>query len=314
MKFVAATHNIMDGLLWPELLLHYSKMQTTLAHPLGILTIQENVTVSVEDASATQHDRATGTVKTKKTEKTENTTTCAHLIASALGSEFRVLSNETKDSRLATVYNSRLFQLVGEPLVFELPRLAHLPLWNKLFIKSGQIEQKNALVCDFQWCGSAPPPRAATTSSIPSTLRCINFHLDAAGDNRHRITQMASMRELTSSTTVAATIVSGDTNIFSVRNGVQAKDLNTAIGSLGSLLSAKDQHGQSVTHRPTHWFSRANEPTAIHQFGVFLGKMGLDLPQCYDVILTDLTVVDRAQISTPDCSDHDIVHVTIEHT
>jgi hypothetical protein len=133
-------------------------MQTTLAHPLGILTIQENVTVSVEDASATQHDPATGTAKTKKT---ENTTTCAHLIASALGSEFRVLSNETKDSRLATVYNSRLFQLVGEPIVFELPRLAHLPLWNKLFIKSGQIEQKNALVCDFQWCGSAPPPKSS---------------------------------------------------------------------------------------------------------------------------------------------------------
>jgi len=62
--------------------------------------------------------------------------------------------------------------------------------------------------------------------------------------------------------------------------------------------------------RPTHWFARQNEGKFIHQTGVLLGKLGIDLPRRYDVICTNLPVSARGQVATPD-SDHDLVWARI---
>ena len=65
--------------------------------------------------------------------------------------------------------------------------------------------------------------------------------------------------------------------------------------------------------RPTHFFSRANEPFPAHQLGVFLGKyFGMDRPQCYDVVLTNMKTVERGQIITANCSDHDLVYAVLQ--
>ena len=312
MKFIAASHNIMDGRLWKELLRHYSALDKTLTKPLGLLNIQENVTIP-------------------QIKNVHNSTTCANLIANALGSEFKVLANEVKDPRLAIIYNSNLFTLVGKPSVLRLPRLERLPMWNKLFIKSGKVEQKNALVCDFQRrkvmdagseINSSISSSLSTklTPSPPSILRCINFHLDAAGDNEHRKRQMAGITSAmvphdqasNDSSRQINYIISGDTNIFHFSNKLQLQHLKSAVDCLSPIISMNDNDRQ-VFDRPTHWFARANEPTMVHQAGVFLGKyFGIDKPQCYDVVLTNLNVVCRGQISTPDCSDHDLVYACIE--
>ena len=305
----------MDGRLCRELLQHYSRLGSTVNHPVGMINVQENVIVTSSAApllSVPLQSRRHQCDEVVTNEiQTQVTTTCADLIARTLGVEYSVASDTTKDPRLATVYNSRLFELVESKIV-ELPRLSSLPTWNKLFIKSGQVEQKHALVCDFVPNNNTP--------GTPIVLRNINFHLDAAGNNQHRKRQMASLLSVMaapSAIDLASApnhhIVSGDTNIFHMSHTVQQDVLQSAIESLSPFVSLLASDGQELNlDSPTHFFSRANEPTMIHQAGVFVGKhFGIDLPQCYDVVLTNLQVCDRGQVATPDCSDHDLVFATL---
>jgi hypothetical protein len=326
MRFGAATHNIMDGVLWKKLLRHYVDLNVSLSHhPLGILNLQENVQVQPDEPLSTS-------TSTPSLSSTKRKTTCADLIAQALGSDYQVISMPSKDARLATIYNTKHFQLVGKPHVFKLPRLATLPTWNKIFIKSGQIEQKNALVCDFQ-CISNETKRDKPASII----RNINFHLDAAGNNQHRTKQMQSLltamkmntgaknRETDNTTGTEEVklndietklissplhhIISGDTNIFHLSNTQQQVELKNALDCLLPMVSSDDIE----LTRPTHWFARANENSAIHQLGVFVGNyLGIDRPQAYDVVLTNLKIIKRGQISTDDCSDHDLVYAVVD--
>jgi hypothetical protein len=286
-----------------------------------MISVQENVEMppSSEPLSTTTTTMDSEALEVESNEVVPRVTTCADLIARVLGAEYRVASDATKDARLATVYNNRMFRLVGSPNAVELPRLNTLPAWNKLFIKSGKVEQKHALVCDFvpRWVVGQRDETAGTSSSV---LRSVNFHLDAAGSNRHRKRQMASLLPLMSMPSSINSgcapnhhIVSGDTNIFHVSNATQKVELQSAIESLSPFVSLVESDGSALKlDTPTHFFARGNEPTMLHQAGVLVWRhFGVDRPQCYDVVLTSLQVCDRGQVSTPDCSDHDLVFATL---
>ena len=316
MRFVAATHNIMDGLFLKKLLRHYADVGSTVSHDFGILCLQENVTIIDKNDSKLEQEQTLSVAKSHDLAPPTMFTSCAELIANTLGKQYHVAAAASDDSRLATVYNSKLFDLVGKPTIFKLPRLSSLPVWNKLFIKSGAVEQKHALVCDFRLRDDH------YDNGGGQIIRSINFHLDAAGNNQHRIEQMSSLlhamrmapaRDLTDSKDAIcyAHVVSGDTNIFHLDNDTQRMHLQCAVDCLHPFIPT--DHKSDLFARPTHFFSRANEPFPAHQLGVFLGKyFGKDRPQCYDVVLTNMKTVERGQIITANCSDHDLVYAVLQ--
>ena len=142
---------------------------------------------------------------------------------------------------------------------------------------------------------------ARRRGGAPFAAAC--FHLDTAGGNAHRATQVeaiaAALRERDLH---GAFVACGDTNAFALRRQPEAL---TALLAPLAALGAVDPGT-----RPTHYFARQNEPKLPHRTGVLLGKLGLDLPRRYDVICTNLPVAERGQVVTPD-SDHDLVWARI---
>jgi endonuclease/exonuclease/phosphatase family metal-dependent hydrolase len=130
------------------------------------------------------------------------------------------------------------------------------------------------------------------------------FHLDTAGGNRHRATQVDAIATTLSERNLHHEFVAcGDTNAFAWRR--QPAVLSRLLAPLAAL-GATDPDS-----RPTHFFARQNEPKLPHKIGVLLGKLGIDLPRRYDVVCTNLPVTERGQVVTPD-SDHDLVWARIE--
>ena len=283
-RFLAASHNIMDGHRAFQLFPYYKTLGDGSTPPVGFCCIQEDVPFFGKTSIF-----------------------LSHVLAACLGPQFRTIKSR-REPRLATIYNEVLLRAVAPPTVVDLPRLETLPAWNKLFIRGGKVEQKRGLVIDFQ------PIPAATSATRIATLRVVNFHLDAAGHNRHRLGQLdfltkaASLLPPPAQSRGVAYALAGDTNIFHPSLRVQQDCLLTAMHMVHGTIPLS-AYGPEV-QAPTHWFSRADEPMPVKQVGVVLGKyFGLDLPQCYDVILAsaNTTVHSRNTVSTPDASDHDLV-------
>jgi len=99
-------------------------------------------------------------------------------------------------------------------------------------------------------------------------------------------------------------ITCGDTNAFHLLRRTQQSDLARMLRPLRELSIGVPQ---DECHWPdTHFFARADEPKWAHQLVVAFGRLGIDFPRCYDVILTNLQVERRGQLCTP-ASDHDLV-------
>ncbi len=283
-RLLGLSHNIMDGQHAFRLFPYYKTLGKKSTVPVGFCCIQEDVRILGKSSIF-----------------------LSHAIAAYLGPQFRTIKSR-KEPRLATIYNSMLLRAVALPTVVPLPRLETLPAWNKLFIRGGKVEQKQGLVIDFQ------PTHATVACTSTAALRVVNFHLDAAGDNKNRLAQLDFLSKASASLPLSAQsqylayALAGDTNIFHPRNSTQQDCLKNAIDIVGVQIPL-NPYGPDV-RTPTHWFSRADEPMPIKQVGVFLGEyFGLDLPQCYDVILAgaNITVHSRSTISTADASDHDLV-------
>jgi hypothetical protein len=60
----------------------------------------------------------------------------------------------------------------------------------------------------------------------------------------------------------------------------------------------------------THYFARANEPKVPQQVVVAAGRLGLDLPGVFDVVATNMQVLDRHHWTIAS-SDHDCVAATV---
>jgi hypothetical protein len=256
---VIASHNLMHGLRLQALIPHHIALRDD--RGLDLLCLQEDRFLTRnEDVPSTR-------------------------IAAALGADYRVVRDDGCPG-LAFVFNAGTLTCDG-PSIVPLPLLAALNAFERLYIVGGKAKQKCALLAGWRVRDGGARFAAAC------------FHLDTAGGNEHRTTQIEAIAvALRERNLHAAFVACGDTNAFAWRG--QSEALKALLAPLAAL------GGVDPETRPTHYFARQNEPKLPHRIGVLLGKIGIDVPRRYDVICTNLPAPDRGQVVTPG-SDHDLV-------
>jgi len=267
---IVATHNLMHGLRIEGLIPHYLALHE--AEGLDLLCLQE--------------DRYLAGVGSEGDERPS-----ARIVA-ALGGPYQLVRDDGCPG-LCLIYDSRTLSCRARSVV-PLPRLGRLAWFEKLYIVGGKTKQKYVLLAEMQPHGGGP------------VFAAVCFHLDTAGGNAHRLTQMQAVAEaLEERGLQRRAIACGDTNAFAWRRQPEALGkLLAPLRDLGAVDS--EPAAQGAKTRATHFFARQNEPKLPHRTGVLLGKIGLDLPRRYDVVCTSLPVSRRGQVATPD-SDHDLV-------
>jgi endonuclease/exonuclease/phosphatase family metal-dependent hydrolase len=212
-------------------------------------------------------------------------------VAAALGATYETIRDDGCPG-LALVYDTRRLTCQARAVV-PLPRLAALTWFERLYVIGGKTKQKFALLADLR----------VRETGAAFAVAC--FHLDTAGGNQHRLTQVdAIARSLEEQSFHHRFVACGDTNAFAWRR--QGEALSRLLAPLAAFGAADSEMSEGAARRPTHYFARQNEGKLVHQTGVLLGKLGLDLPLPYDVVCTNLPVAERGQVDTPD-SDHDLV-------
>jgi endonuclease/exonuclease/phosphatase (EEP) superfamily protein YafD len=182
---------------------------------------------------------------------------------------------------------------IVESFLVALPRLAKLSWFEKTYIRGGKTRQKYALV--------------VRVSLLGRLVTLVNFHLDTAGDNRHRTAQVAAVADaLTARGIFDAVVACGDTNAFTWSKNPGLAELERLMRPLSAGLGAR----LLVDGAPTHFFARQREGLLTHRALVWLGRFGIDHPLPYDVICSDLAANRAGQIST-DASDHDLVYAVL---
>ena len=247
--------------------------------------------------------------------QTDDTGSHAEVIRAALGDNFAV-SCPGEASGLAVVYDKDRFSVQLELLV-ALPKLARMPRIARLWMASREPEQKYAQVLTVtptvgraqhaaplreqrETTGGAQCADAPTNDGAePFTL--MNFHLDAAGSNNHRQTQLAAAATAITARNLHERVVAcGDANIFTLTRWQHRRaydDLLSPLADIGAV---------DTDTRPTHFFARSLEPRWGQRMFRALGRFRFDLPRRYDVICTNLEVMARGQVETLD-SDHDLL-------
>jgi len=249
----------MHALGLPALIPHYLQLRD--ARGLDLLCLQENRFLTEENDLPS--DR----------------------IAAALGPDYRVVRDDGCPG-LAFVHDSRTLAC-APPAIVPLPLLARLTAFERLYIRGGKTKRKYALLAELRPRGGHARFAAAC------------FHLDTAGGNAHRATQVEAIAAaLQARNLQGAFVACGDSNAFAWRR--QPEALQRLFASLAAFGASDPET------RPTHWFARQNEGKFVHQTGVLLGKLGIDIPLRYDVVMTNLAAIERGQVDTP-ASDHDLV-------
>ena len=209
-------------------------------------------------------------------------------IADTLGPPYRTLCLP-EEPGLALLYDGDEFEVLQSTLL-TLPQVERLSWLERRYIRGGVPELRRALVVTLKPL-HAPP------------FVLVNVHLDCAGGNGHRFRQMQTIATHLHQSQIGKRLaLCGDTNVFSWRAASGPLELEHIL----SPLKAFEATLSNSEHRPTHFFSRQREPKLSHRLTVALGKIGLDLPRCCDVICTNLGVADQGEIQTP-ASDHDLV-------
>jgi hypothetical protein len=265
---VVASHNLMHGLRLEALIPYYLALRD--AQGLALLCLQEDRYVVGGGASAGERP--------------------SDRIQAELGDSYRLVRPDDTPG-LAFIYDVTTLRCASHEAV-PLPRLRSLSWFEKLYILGGRTKQKYAWLASLQPVSGGPAFTAAC------------FHLDTAGGNAHRLTQVRALAAALQARGLERRLVAcGDTNAFAWRRQPAA---------LGQLLAPLAAFGAvDPGTAPTHFFARQNEPKLPHRIGVLLGKLGLDLPRRYDVVCANLPAPRRGQITTPS-SDHDLVWAALE--
>ena len=257
-----ATHNIMDAISLAPLLAAHQRLRHK--HGLHLLCTQEN----------------------------------AHASAAAISLSLGWLQSvavHPDAPRLSITYDRSVLELQQLQCI-ALPRLAHVPLWQRLYT-SNRPEQKHGLLAEF--------------GTAHGRILVANFHLDAAGENAHRSKQLGALSRAAKAQTRLPLVACGDTNAFSWRRANAEPELHKMLASLCSTHDALDSH--AAHPRDTHFFARANEPKLGQRIAMAFGRLGIDFPRRYDVVCSSLPTVASGTISTPE-SDHDLVWATVDPT
>ena len=264
------SHNIMDGLKLRDLFKYYQ------GDCFDVLCIQEDV-----------HDP-----------KDEDDRTYAERIADAMtGRETFSAHYDRSAPRLAMIYNKSKYKLQSSSVI-SLPRLASRSLPDRFMFGGGETEKKFALVS------------VLTSETSTRDLLIVNFHLDALGDNLHRYNQICDLLRHVKkqcNENEYDVVICGDTNMFDINRRKQVNALAMMLETFErfGVYPAKDSDAE-----PTHFFARADEPKFAHQIAVAFGQLGLDFPECFDIIASSSQTLSCGQVCTIE-SDHDLVWATI---
>jgi len=262
-SILVATHNLMHGLRLGSLISTYVALRD--AQGLDLLCLQEDRFLSGGDGLPSAQ------------------------IATALGPDYQIVRDAACPG-LAFVHDARTLTCVARAIE-PLPRLAALNALERLYIVGGKTRQKHVLLAEMRARDGGPPFAAAS------------FHLDTAGGNPHRATQVEAIAAALGARGWQQRFVAcGDSNAFAWRR--QPEALQRLLAPFAALGAADPETS------PTHYFARQNEPKLPHRIGVLLGKVGIDVPRRYDVVCTNLPAPERGQVVTPD-SDHDLVWARI---
>jgi endonuclease/exonuclease/phosphatase family metal-dependent hydrolase len=222
--------------------------------------------------------------------QTQDTTSHAEVIRTALGPRFAVFAAADADG-LAIVYDHERLK-VEHALVVALPKLKTMPRLAHLWMASSEPEQKYAQVLHV-------------TPRLGDAFTLVNFHLDAAGSNQHRQDQLASVTTAITARGLHQRLVAcGDANAFTFLRRRHQRAYAKLLSPLADIGAVDEDT------RPTHFFARSNEPKWGQRLMRALGRFRFDMPRRYDVICTNLEVMARGQIETPD-SDHDLLWARI---
>ncbi len=215
----------------------------------------------------------------------------AEQIAQTLGPNYDVVRDD-HDASVATIYNKAVLT-VKESNLIHLPRLTSLSLVERIYLKEGLNERKFALATTFQRrCGRK--------------VHIVNFHLEAGGGNHHRRNQMATIRDYLHTNKWSAPLVAcGDANAFTVWGRKQAAVLRSVLAPILPFCPL------TPGSHPTHFFARQREENLIARLCVLFGKWGIDLPQRFDVVCTNMNVQQQGQLRTFG-SDHDLVWAKVQ--
>lgn len=193
---------------------------------------------------------------------------------------------------LGIIYDAGRLDLIASEL-FPLPPVPAMRWHERRFILDGRPERMWAL-----WA------RFADGDGAPFTV--VNLHLDTVGGTRQRRRQVeAAVEHLRGHGYLDRLVVAGDTNAFAPTSSRHRRALRHVLAPLRKLGADDPSTG------PTHFFARQNEPKFAHRLCVALGRLGLDLPQRFDIVATDLPVRRRGQLTTPE-SDHDLVWAEVD--
>lgn len=214
----------------------------------------------------------------------------ASAIVRCLGSKYEV-ARHAATPRLLIIFDRTVLRL-RLTFCIKMPRIEKVPLWQRLYTG---LEQKYALAAQF--------------TTARGSLTVANFHLDAAGDNTHRRSQMQCLSRFFSSRAARFShrmpiIACGDTNAFTWQRSYAESELKRVIEPLCRQHSVHDAHASCP--RDNHFFARADEPRIGQRIAVFVGKFGVDFPRRYNVICSSLKVARHGSTETPS-SDHDLV-------
>jgi hypothetical protein len=219
----------------------------------------------------------------------------ADRIAAALGPTYRSLWDRERPG-VGLIFDHTELELIDSELL-PLPGSGSVSWIHRTYLRGGIVSPRFAQLAAFR-------------SRAGAAITAVNFHLQTAGAGRGgtemRRQQIATIVDALIRRERARRIVAcGDTNAFWWDPRQQLAMLSYILEPLAAL-GARDPE-----RRPTHHFSRLNEPKLTHQIAVLLGRIGLDLPMRYDVVCTDLPVFRRGHERTPD-SDHDLVWAAVE--
>ena len=321
-----ASHNIMDGLYLEKLLCHYRELKCKAGAIPLVLCIQENV---IFDAASTETKKSHGVNSAADVishalsyayNKNNNTKSNSYHVDSTAYQPQHFQSTTSIDTRLSTIYDNSVLEVIDKKTMY-LPKLNHLSMFNRL--AGFRIEEKTALVTKFKFRDNVEIPETQlqddgetkyassfrSNRNFPSakeTFTIVNFHLDAAGNNEHRTTQFQKVASDVDGD--EPFVLCGDTNLFTFFPQTKQQFLLDRMVEPISLQTGAAVIGDC--NKPTHFFSRANEPKLGHQIVYQLGKIGLDVPGCYDVLISNMSEESFGHIDTPG-SDHNLVYAKL---
>src|SRR4051794_17186083 len=203
MKIVVATHNLMHAMRLPALIRHYLQLRDD--EGLDLLCLQENRFLT--DEPDRPSDR----------------------IAAALGADYQIVRDDGCPG-LAFVHDARTLTC-GAHAIAPLPLLAKLTPFERLYIRGGKTKQKHVLLAELR--AAAGDGRGDGQAAFAAVC----FHLDTAGGNAHRATQVQAMAALVRDRGVhGAFVACGDSNAFAWRR--QPAALQRLFAPLAALGAA----------------------------------------------------------------------------